>query len=348
VSETQVLRVGPDPERDPGVREAAELIAAGEVVAFPTETVYGLGADATSAAAVEKVYAAKRRPADNPAIVHVLGVDDLVRIAGDVPAEARVLAARHWPGPLTLVLPAAGDVARAVGRGLGTVGVRAPAHPVARALLALAGVPVAAPSANLSGRPSPTTAGHVLRDLGGRVPLILDGGPCRVGVESTVLDLSGGEPVVLRPGAVTRAQIEAALGRPVGGHGDGEALRRSPGTRYTHYAPAAPVVVVRAGCRDEEVAAWAARAGGLVGYLGWREDVASLPNVAARRIAADDAAGLAAVFYAALREFDERGVRFILCDEPAREGIGAAVAERLERAAALVFEPGAPGPAARG
>jgi L-threonylcarbamoyladenylate synthase len=347
VSETRVLAVGDDPEHDSAVLEAAESIRAGDVVAFPTETVYGLGADATSPEAVERIYRAKRRPADNPAIVHVLGHEEAGSVVRAWTADADLLAGQFWPGPLTLILPAADPIARAVGRGLTTVGVRAPAHPVARALLRLAARPIAAPSANLSGRPSPTTAGHVLADLGGRIPLVLDGGPCAVGLESTVLDITGPDPVVLRPGTVTREQIEGALGRLVRGEGADDSLLRSPGTRYRHYAPSAPVVIARAGCSSGRLAAWAGALRGPIGYVGWRREVAAVPTVVAHVLADDDAARFAAALYAALRELDARGVEFILCDEPERVGIGVAVAERLGRAASLVFEPGADTPTPR-
>lgn len=340
-------RVGPDPAADPGVREAAELLLAGEVVAFPTETVYGLGADATSVTAVEKIYAAKQRPRDNPAIVHLASAADLPRVARETPPEAETLAARFWPGPLTLILPATDAVRDAVGRGLDTVGVRVPGHPVARALLALAGLPVAAPSANLSGRPSPTTAAHVLDDLGDRIPLILDGGPCTIGLESTVLDLSEGDPIVLRPGGVSRREIEEVLGRPVREHATEEAKRRSPGTRYRHYSPEAPVVLVRAGCDTTVLAAWASSAAGLIGYIGWRGVLTALPNVVSRAVPEGDAAALASRLYGALRELDAAGARVILCDEPATGGLGTAVAERLARAATLVFEPGESAPRPR-
>jgi L-threonylcarbamoyladenylate synthase len=344
VIETRVLPVGPNPEADEAVRTAAELIRMGDVVAFPTETVYGLGADATSVEAVERIYRAKQRPADNPAIVHVLGADDVDVVARAWPDTAALLAARFWPGPLTLILPATDPISRAVGRGLATVGLRAPAHPVARALLALAERPIAAPSANLSGRPSPTTAAHVVADLGGRIPLVLDGGPCRVGLESTVLDLTEGDPVVLRPGAVTREEIEAVLGRPVRSHGDETALRRSPGTRYRHYRPAAQVVLLRAGCSDDAVATWANGVDGAIGYIGGRLAIAGLPNVVAGATPSGDTTRLAASLYAMLRELDTLGVAFILCDEPPRDGLGMAIAERLHRAATYSFEEGACAP----
>jgi len=344
VSVTRVATVSPTPHDDDAVREAAALIRAGDVVAFPTETVYGLGASALSEEAVARIYLAKQRPADNPSIVHVLDGDHVGAVAREWSDTAELLARTFWPGPLTLVVPATDAVARAVGRGLGTVGLRAPAHPVARALLLHADGPIAAPSANLSGRPSPTTAEHVLADLGGRIPLILDGGPCRVGLESTVLDLTSAEPTILRPGAVTRDEIAAALDRVVGEHGTEAARRRSPGTRYRHYRPSAPVALVRTGYDTDALARWVANVGERIGYVGWREEIATLPSVTALRVAYSEPERLASMLYAALRDLDARGVRYIVVDEPDQAGVGAAVSERLARAATLVFVVGSAEP----
>lgn len=227
--------------RPPDIERAAELLRSGAVVAFPTETVYGLGADAFNVGAVERVYRAKGRPADNPLIVHLADPGQIERCA--VPdRRARLLAASLMPGPLTLVLPAHATVPEIVRAGLSTVAVRVPDHPIARALLERSG-PLVAPSANRSGRPSPTRAEHVLADLEGVIAAVLDGGACRVGIESTVLDLSGAEPLLLRPGEVGREGIEEILGELVGvldSH-TSEAARRSPGTRHRHYAPSVPV-----------------------------------------------------------------------------------------------------------
>lgn len=226
---------------DSDIDRAAELLRAGELVAFPTETVYGLGADTFNARAVSAVYRAKERPADNPLIVHLAASSDLERCAV-VDERARCLASALMPGPLTLVLPALASVPEIVRAGLGTVALRVPDHSVALSLLARSG-PLVAPSANRSGRPSPTRAEHVLADLGGRIAGVLDGGACRVGIESTVLDLSGAEPLLLRPGIVGREEIEAVLGEPVAllRSAGSDAARRSPGTRYRHYAPSVPV-----------------------------------------------------------------------------------------------------------
>ena len=259
---TLVLRVearelavgGADPGAVARIGRAARLLREGRLVAFPTETVYGLGADATDDAAVRAIFAAKGRPQDNPLIAHVADVDGLYRLAAALTPAAETLARRFWPGPLTLVVAARqGILAPSVTAGLRTVGVRFPDHPVAAALIREAGVPVAAPSANLSGKPSPTTAGHVLDDLDGRVDAVVDGGPTGVGVESTVLDVTGAAPVLLRPGGVTREQIEEVVGRRIGVAGElagaeGDAavggVPRSPGMKYTHYKPDADVVIV--------------------------------------------------------------------------------------------------------
>jgi len=227
-----------------GIARAAELLRAGEVVAFPTETVYGLGADATRDSAVARIYEAKGRPAHNPLIVHVDGADAARGHAARWPQEADVLARRFWPGPLTMVVPAAAHLSRAALAGGDTVGLRAPDHPTALALLRACGLPLAAPSANRSGSLSPVRAEHVLDDLGGRIAAVLDGGACRVGIESTVVDLCGEEPVVLRPGMVERAALEGALGQRVLLAGErraeGEPLR-SPGLLDRHYAPRIPL-----------------------------------------------------------------------------------------------------------
>ncbi|MEO7993379.1 MAG: L-threonylcarbamoyladenylate synthase, partial [bacterium] len=239
-------------DRDPAVLEAAALIRAGELVAFPTETVYGLGADATNREAVDAIYRVKHRPPDNPAIIHIGHNEDILRIG--VVEDPRILALfkRFWPGALTMVIPALEPYRSTVGRGLDTVAVRMPGHPIALALIHAAGVPIAAPSANRSGRPSPTTAQHVFDDLGDMIPLILDGGPCMVGIESTVVDLSQGETRILRPGVITAEAISQVLGRPVE-VASAEDLARSPGTRHPHYRPRVPVVIVPRGATRDDI-----------------------------------------------------------------------------------------------
>lgn len=229
--------------------EAAVILRWGGTVAFPTETVYGLGANALNPAAVAKIFAAKGRPADNPLIVHIAREEELEMLVSQIPPEAYILMDAFWPGPLTLVLPRSRLVPDIVTAGLDTVGIRMPAHPVALTLLEKSRVPVAAPSANVSGKPSPTTGLHVLRDLAGKVDLVLDGGPARVGVESTVLDLTTGPPMILRPGGVTKEELEAVIGKveldpALEAEAGRDITPKAPGMKYTHYAPKAKVTVV--------------------------------------------------------------------------------------------------------
>jgi L-threonylcarbamoyladenylate synthase len=306
---------------------AAALLRAGELVAFPTETVYGLGANARDGRAVAAVFAAKGRPSFNPLISHFSDADSaFAEVRAD--ERARRVAARFWPGPLTLVLPRRADsrIDPLTGAGLDTLAVRVPAHPLARELLRQAGVPVAAPSANRSGQVSPTTAAHVLAGLEGRLAAVLDGGPCMVGVESTVLDLSTPVATLLRPGGLSREELEAEIG-PVavaGAHG-GEAARPSPGMLLSHYAPGLPV---RLGARsvraDEALLAFGPPlpGAGAVWQLSEGGDVVE----AASRL------------FAGLRWLDAEGARLGLVDIAAMAvpmaGLGAAINDRLERAAA--------------
>jgi L-threonylcarbamoyladenylate synthase len=308
---------------DVGLSEAAALLRAGGVVGFPTETVYGLGAHAYDAAAVERVFAAKGRPADNPLIVHVADLDGFERVARQVTPLARELARRFCPGPLTLVLDARDDLPAVTTGGLPTVAVRVPDHPVANALLALVELPIAAPSANRSGRPSPTTAEHVLADLGPEVDLILDGGACPVGVESTVVDARGDRPVVLREGSITREQLGAAPTTA-----EGEALRASPGTRYRHYAPSCEVVIAPVGGGPAHAEALHRR-GRQVGLVAPAEPPDGIVEVARFQ----DAGDLARQLYAALRDAELAGVEVLVVESVAEDGIGRAVMDRLRRAA---------------
>ncbi|RKO65619.1 L-threonylcarbamoyladenylate synthase [Desulfofundulus salinus] len=340
-----------DPARpDPGIMARAGLILRqGGLVAFPTETVYGLGANALDALAVARIFEAKGRPQDNPLIVHVADRETVGRLACRVPASAGKLMDAFWPGPLTLVLPAADTIPRQVTAGLDSVGIRMPAHPVALALIAAAGVPVAAPSANLSGRPSPTTAEHVLQDLNGRIEVILDGGPAGVGLESTVLDLTGDVPVILRPGGITREELEKVIGEvrvdpgidgvPDRGSPAGEFRPRSPGMKYRHYAPRAPLVLVEG--EPERVAA---RLKGLAeSYLsrGWRVGILATAETAGEYKEGQvvvagwrkDPATIASRLFGALRRFDELGVDIILAEGIEPRGMGLAVMNRLRRAA---------------
>jgi L-threonylcarbamoyladenylate synthase len=314
---------------------AGELLRAGQLVAFATETVYGLGADACDPAAVARVFAAKGRPADNPLIVHLGAADELSRVAATITPLARTLAATFWPGPLTLVVEARPDVPRVTTGGLGTVAVRVPGHPVATAVLAAAGIPVAAPSANRSGRPSPTTAAHVAADLGPEVALIIDGGACPIGVESTVVDARGTRPVVLREGSVTRED----LGLPPDDAPGGD-VTASPGTRYRHYAPSCAVVVASPGEVAHRVDELAERATGRIGVFASAGVPTGAPAGVVEVATFRDAVDLARTLYDGLRAAEDAGVDVLVVEAVAEVGVGRAVMDRLRRSAASTPTPG--------
>lgn len=359
---------------DAGLNEAAAALAAGGVVAFPTETVYGLGADARSEAAAERIFAAKGRPSDNPLIVHLADAADVDALAAEVSPLERTLMAAFWPGPLTLVLPVRpGAVAARVTAGLDTVAVRVPAHETARRLIAAAGCPVAAPSANRSGRPSPTLASHVRDDLDGRIDGLLDGGPTGVGVESTVVRVLGADVHILRPGGVTTEQLREAAGGAArilvsgggeaAGAGEGNAAGsagaasaieaagaepaavgaagapRSPGVKYAHYAPQGVMAIASGAPEAVRAAVQAAvddarRRGEPAGVLCCAEHAGSYSADAVIALGPRAAPAAAAqALYAALRECDARGLRFIAVEAFPEEGIGAALMNRMRKAA---------------
>lgn len=333
------------------IREAASVLVAGGLVAFPTETVYGLGAHALDAVAVTGIFTAKGRPATDPLIVHVGAFTQVASVVRDVPAVAATLAARFWPGPLTLVLPKHPAVPAAVTAGLDSVAVRVPSHPVAQALLQAARVPVAAPSANRFSRPSPTRAAHVLADLDGRIDVVLDGGPTRVGVESTIVDLTVDPPVVRRPGGVPMSVLREVLPRlQLALHVAGETeAQLAPGQLLRHYAPTAALTLFL-GDPAHVVASVAARtraalgSGRRVGLLGPEEDLSALaPEVAAGASAGrvvSAAAGsrrdvdrAAHELFEALRRLDAEGVDVIFATAPEGDALGPAIVDRLTRAA---------------
>jgi L-threonylcarbamoyladenylate synthase len=320
---------------DAGIARAAELIRAGGLVAFPTETVYGLGADATDPVAVARIFAAKGRPADHPLIVH-LGDAGLVEAWADVvPPEAHLLADAFWPGPLTMLLWRSPKAPDAVTGGRDTVGLRVPDHPVARQLLEAVGDGVAAPSANRFGRVSPTTAADVVSDLGTAVDLVLDGGPCRVGVESTIVDLTGDAPLVLRPGGVGIDRLADVLGHEPAVHTGPAPTRaaRAPGMLVAHYAPLARVVLAD----DTTVAAVAAdlvaRGDGRVGVLAPGVTDGLAPEVIELEPAGNPEE-YARLLYARLRQADRLHIAWLVCVPPVARGVGVAVRDRLIRAAA--------------
>ncbi len=322
------------------IQTAADLLRAGGLVGIPTETVYGLGANGLDPAAVGRIFQAKGRPQDNPLILHIPGADWLERYCRDIPAAAYELARRFWPGPLTMVLRRRDNVPDQVTAGLDTVGMRCPAHPLCRAVIQAADVPVAAPSGNTSGRPSPTTAAHMLEDMDGRIDAILDGGPWCVGVESTIVDLTCTPPRLLRPGGITLEQLRAALGEvavdPAVTRLMGAGERpRAPGMKYRHYAPKAPVTVVT-GEPERSAAYIAAHAGPGDGVICFEE---FLPMYAggARPVMslgpAGDKGEQARRVFDALRAFDHTAVSAIWAQCPDSGGIGLAVTNRLNKAA---------------
>lgn len=321
----------------PQIAEAAELLKRNEVVAFPTETVYGLGGNALSEQAVAKIFEAKGRPADNPLIVHVASRPHVEKLVAEIPRQAAQLMDAFWPGPLTIVLRGGAGVATNVTAGLDTVAIRMPDHPVALALLEAADLPLAAPSANLSGKPSPTTAQHVIHDLTGRVAGVVDGGATGVGLESTVVDCSGDTITILRPGGITKEQLEEVVGHVEIDPAltDDSHQPKSPGVKYKHYAPSAPVTLVEGTSSFLQSIVDKRKAEGVkVGVLATEESEslyeADLVIPCGSR---DDLISVANRLYDVLRRFDEVNVDEIYSEVFTEEGVGAAVMNRLSKAA---------------
>jgi len=344
MKKTLVLKVNPENPEIEVIRKAAKIIRSGGLVAFPTETVYGLGADALNAEAVLALFKAKRRPLDNPPIVHVGKFEDVYKLAREVPAKAETLMKTFWPGPLTLVFKRSSLVPDVTVAGLDTIAVRMPRHNVALALIMESSCPIAAPSANLAGRPSPTTAEHVLEDLDGRIDAVLDGGPTKIGVESTVLDMTVDPPQILRPGGTPREALEAVIGKvelhPVAVADKKLPVEkaRSPGMKHRHYAPKAKLIVV-----EGELPATVKKVMELVNH--YKEQ-----NMKVGVLATDETASfygdnivkslgsrsrldvVAKNLFRLLREFDAEGVNIIIAEGVPTEGLGLAVMNRLRKA----------------
>lgn len=319
---------------------AAELIRQGELVAIPTETVYGLGADGLKEAAVAKIFEAKGRPQDNPLILHIWGASQMELFCHDIPQAAYALADAFWPGPLTMVLPARDIVPKRTTGGLDTVALRCPDNAVTREIIRLSGVPIAAPSANISGKPSTTTAQHVLHDHDGKIAAVVDGGPCRVGVESTIVDLTEDRPRLLRPGGITPEQLIGVLGdlvvdKAVTAQIDKDAVVKAPGMKYRHYAPSEPVVIV-AGSR-EKAAAYIHRhfvPGDRV--LCFEEELPLYADCDPLAYGLEaDAETLSAGLFSALRELDDPSIHQVYARCPVGGGVAYAVQNRLKKAAAF-------------
>lgn len=319
------------------INRAAELIKNGEVVGMPTETVYGLAADAYNEEAVAKIFRAKERPADNPLIVHISSLAEISEVASEIPALALSCAKAFWPGPLTMVLPKNPRIPLITSGGLDTVGIRMPSHPIARALIQTSGVPLAAPSANLSGSPSPTCAAHVFKDMNGRIPAIIDGGSCEAGVESTVICFEQNAVKILRPGRITAQMLAAVtpdvrIDKGVLHEVESGAKVASPGMKYKHYSPKANVVILDGGSEAfREYVDTHDKSGVLCLVFGEEDAADDVPYINIGATSEEQAHNL----FDALREADERGASTVYARCPKFDGVGLAVYNRLIRAAAF-------------
>lgn len=343
--ETKIIHLDPLHPDSAAAARAGEVLRYGGVVAFPTETVYGLGANAYDSDAVRRVFEAKGRPSDNPLIVHVANFEAVKPLVKEIPKSAKLVMQHFWPGPISIILKKSERIGDAISAGLDTVAIRMPSHPVAAAVIRASGVPVAAPSANLSGKPSPTCAQHVAADLMGRIDMIVDGGACEVGVESTVLDLSGDSAAILRPGGVTAQMLEPVIGPVVSpkSAAQAEETPKCPGMKYRHYAPNALVYVVEP-IQGEEIRSGLNRQ--LISLCSGQKAQGKKVGVLACAGAGDCCAAAdvcidggdtsrkyGARLFAALREFDRQGVDVVFAPMPFADGFSAAVKNRLYKAA---------------
>ncbi len=342
--QTKIIKIDKDNIDPAKIREAANTIKNGGLVAFPTETVYGLGANGLDEKAVKNIFTAKGRPSDNPLILHIAEISSLENITTKVPETASILMDKFWPGPLTIVLEKSPIVPSIITAGLNTVAVRMPSHPIALALIKESGLPVAAPSANISGRPSPTCASHVIDDLMGKVDIIIDGGDTQIGLESTVLDMTSDLPAILRPGGITKHQIEDVLGgiqvNTVYRLSDSSnGIPKSPGMKYKHYSPNAELIIIDGELpkiveKINELILEYENSGKVVGVLSTvqSEGLYNTKNVISLgdRMHPETIAGK---LFFALREFDERKIDIILAESIDKKGIGSAIMNRLSKAA---------------
>ena len=342
--DTLIARVNPLNPEPEIIEKAADILKNGGLVAFPTETVYGLGGNGLDPAACGKIYEAKGRPSDNPLILHISDIGEISRIVREIPPAARACMDAFWPGPLTMVLKKTDAVPDLATGGLDTVAVRFPSNPAARALIKASGLPIAGPSANSSGRPSPTAASHVFHALSGKIDMILDGGECKVGIESTILDVSDKHAVILRPGFVTREMIEAVIGRieidaSMGHIPDESFIPRAPGMKYTHYSPEAEVILVSGGLSDvvkkiNLLACEDEKKGVKTGIMA-SSQTKELYTCGTVLCVGDrsDIKTVAENLFGTLRRFDELGVSRIYSEVFEEDGCGMAVMNRLSKAA---------------
>ena len=344
--ETKLIKIDRNNIDTTAIQAAGDVIKSGGLVAFPTETVYGLGADGLNPKAAMKTYAAKGRPSDNPLIIHIAHMDDLPRITKSIPATAKKLAKEFWPGPLTMILEKSELVPLETTGGLETLAVRMPQDPLALVLIEAAGGYVSAPSANASGRPSPTEAKHVMEDLTGRIDMVIDGGNATIGLESTIIDLTVSPPIILRPGSITVDMITSVIG-PVdmnlhGISGDSEEAPKAPGMKYRHYAPQGVLTIVEGTLRDEvqairQIAYARTREGVSCGIIASEETYPFYTNGIIKNIGSrENIKTIARNLYRVLREFDEEGVEYIYSESFAIQGLGDAIMNRLNKAAGQV------------
>jgi L-threonylcarbamoyladenylate synthase len=338
--ETKLWKLKANEPLQPQLKEAASLLAQGQVVAFPTETVYGLGADGLNPDACRKIFAAKGRPADNPLILHICEMDQILQLTSGLTPIAKKLMEAFWPGPMTLIVHKSDIIPDVVTAGLDTVAVRFPVHEVARELIRLAGTPIAAPSANKSGKPSPTNAQDVLQDMDGIIAGIVDGGACNIGVESTIIDTTGDEAVILRPGGITREMIAEVMGKVEIDPGLVKANEtpKAPGMKYRHYAPKAPMVLIEGPEASQGVirAAIMAEASGLkVGVIAMDETVKHLPKSEHLVVhnGGKNQAELAENLFRELRMFDRENVDTIIGEGVGDENLGLAIMNRMRKSA---------------
>lgn len=326
------------------LKEASEILREGGTIAFPTETVYGLGANALDENAVKKIFEAKGRPSDNPLIVHISDFNGVEKLSREIPSIMKVLAKRFWPGPLTMIVKKSSEVPDAVTAGLDTVAIRLPSHPIAKTLIEMAGIPIAAPSANLSGKPSTTSENHVIEDLMGKVDGIVCGGSSQVGVESTVLDITCVPPMILRPGGVTKEELEAEIGQVLVdpaliNEEDKKFTPKSPGMKYTHYSPSAKVIIIKGDmekvvAKIKELRRINEASGLRVGIMATEETKDmyrgnTIISLGSRR----ELSTIATSLFKALRDFDKEGIDLILAEAYEEKGLGQAIMNRLTKAA---------------
>ena len=344
---TKIVKLEQLEHNENELKEAGQILRDGGLVAFPTETVYGLGADGLNREASAKIYSAKGRPSDNPLILHIADIKTVDVLAKDVSKEARKVMEAFWPGPLTVILNKKEVVPYGTTGGLDTVAIRMPSHPVARELIKVAGVAVAAPSANTSGRPSPTTAQHVLQDMDGRIDMIVDGGKVGIGIESTIVDMAGEIPMILRPGYITKPMLEQVIGKEVridpailSKEGMDGIRPKAPGMKYKHYAPKGELTIVSSHNMDNMVqtinklAKEKLDAGYVVGIIATEETKDQYPNGVVKEIGSrKDQVSISAGLYSVLRDFDDAGVEFIYSEGFEQDDFGQAIMNRLLKAA---------------